>query len=67
MKVFETVKTLTEGGPNRASEVLLFSIYQEGFVYLRVGYASAMTVVFLLVLVVLMLLQHRALDRKVHY
>jgi len=67
VKVFETVKTLTEGGPNRASEVLLFSIYQEGFVYLRVGYASAMTVIFLFVLVVLMLLQHRALDRKVHY
>ena len=47
VKVFDTVKTLTEGGPNKASEVLLFTIYQEGFVYLRVGYASAMTVVFL--------------------
>lgn len=67
VKVFETVKTLTEGGPNRASEMLLFSIYQEGFVYLRVGYASAMTVVFLAILMVLMVLQHRALDRKVHY
>ncbi|MCY1309618.1 sn-glycerol-3-phosphate transport system permease protein UgpA [compost metagenome] len=67
VKVFETVKTLTEGGPNKASEVLLFTIYQEGFVYLRVGYASAMTVVFLLILVVLMFLQYRVLDRKVHY
>jgi multiple sugar transport system permease protein len=64
---FETVKTLTEGGPNKASEVLLFTIYQEGFVYLRVGYASAMTVVFLLILVVLMFLQYRVLDRRVHY
>jgi multiple sugar transport system permease protein len=67
VKVFETVKTLTEGGPNKASEVLLFTIYQEGFVYLRVGYASAMTVVFLLILVVLMFLQYRVLDRRVHY
>ncbi|TCU10058.1 carbohydrate ABC transporter permease [Rhizobium sullae] len=67
VKVFETVKTLTEGGPNKASEVLLFTIYQEGFVYLRVGYASAMTVVFLLILVVLMFLQYRLLDRRVHY
>ncbi|WP_077963173.1 carbohydrate ABC transporter permease [Ensifer adhaerens] len=67
VKVFETVKTLTEGGPNKASEVLLFTIYQEGFVYLRVGYASAMTVVFLAILVVLMFLQYRVLDRKVHY
>ncbi|TCL68095.1 sugar ABC transporter permease [Rhizobium sp. BK251] len=67
VKVFETVKTLTDGGPNKASEVLLFTIYQEGFVYLRVGYASAMTVVFLLILVVLMFLQYRVLDRRVHY
>lgn len=67
VKVFETVKTLTEGGPNKATEVLLYSIYQEGFVYLRVGYASAMTVIFLAVLVVLMMLQFRVLDRRVHY
>ncbi|OQP85123.1 ABC transporter permease [Rhizobium rhizosphaerae] len=67
VKVFETVKTLTEGGPNKASEVLLFTIYREGFVYLRVGYASAMTMVFLAVLVVLMIAQYRLLDREVHY
>ncbi|MCV9967247.1 sugar ABC transporter permease [Pararhizobium sp. BT-229] len=67
VKVFETVKTLTEGGPNKASEMLLFTIYQEGFVFLRVGYASAMTVVFLAILVVLMILQYRFLDRQVHY
>lgn len=67
VKVFETVKALTEGGPNKASEVLLFTIYQEGFVYLRAGYASAMTVIFLAILVVMMFLQYRVLDRKVHY
>ncbi|SDP79104.1 sugar ABC transporter permease [Phyllobacterium sp. OV277] len=67
VKVFETVKTLTEGGPNKASEVLLWTIYQEGFVYLRVGYASAMTVIFLAFLIVLMLIQYRVLDKKVHY
>ncbi|WP_321377358.1 sugar ABC transporter permease [Rhizobium sp.] len=67
VKVFETVKTLTEGGPNKGSEVLLYSIYREGFVYLRVGYASAMTVVFLAILIVLMFIQYRVLDKKVHY
>jgi multiple sugar transport system permease protein len=67
VKVFETVWVLTQGGPNKASEVLLFTIYQEGFVYLRVGYASALTVVFLAILVVLMFLQYRVQDRQVHY
>lgn len=67
VKVFESVKTLTQGGPNKASEVLLHTIYQEGFVFLRVGYASAMTVIFLMVLIMMMLLQYRVLDRRVHY
>lgn len=67
VKVFETVQTLTEGGPNRASEVLLFTIYHEGFVYLHVGYASAMTVVFLVILMVLTFLQYNVLDKRVHY
>ena len=67
VKVFDTVKTLTEGGPNHASEVLLFTIYQEGFVYMQVGYASAMTTVFLAILVVLAFLQYRVQDRQVHY
>jgi len=67
VKVFESVKTLTQGGPNKASEVLLHTIYQEGFVFLRVGYASAMTVIFHAVLIVMMLLQYRVLDRRVHY
>ena len=61
------MQTLTEGGPNRASEVLLFTIYREGFVYLRVGSASAMTIVFLVLLVVLMLVQYRLQDRRTHY
>ena len=67
VKVFETVKTLTEGGPNKASEMLLFTIYKVGFVYLRVGYASAMTVIFLAILIVLMFLQYRVQDKQVHY
>jgi multiple sugar transport system permease protein len=33
--VFEPVAALTQGGPNKASEVLLWTIYQEGFVFLR--------------------------------
>jgi multiple sugar transport system permease protein len=67
VKVFETVATLTQGGPNKASEVVLWTIYQEGFVFLRVGYASAMTVALVLVLLVLTWAKHRVLERLVHY
>lgn len=66
-KVFETVFVLTQGGPGNASEVLLFSIYQEGFVYLRTGYASALTVVFLVIIMALTLVQAYLFDRRAHY
>lgn len=67
VKVFETVATLTQGGPSKSSEVLLWTIYQEGFVYLRTGPASAMAVVFIAVLTGLLILQTRVLDHRVHY
>jgi len=67
VKVFETVATLTQGGPAKASEVLLWTIYQEGFVFLHIGTASAMAVVFILVLLSLLLIQTRILERQVHY
>jgi len=66
-QVFEIVATLTQGRPGRASEVLLFTIFQEGFVYFRTGYASALTVVFLCLILVLVLAKFRYFDRKVYY
>ena len=67
VKVFETVATLTQGGPAKASETLLWVIYQEGFVYLHVGTASAMAVVFIALLLFLLVVQTRVLDKQVHY
>jgi len=67
VKVFETVATLTQGGPAKASDVLLWSIYQEGFVFLHIGTASAMAMVFIVVLLVLLLIQTRLLEKQVHY
>ena len=67
IRVFDTVRALTQGGPNNASEVLLHTIYMEGFHNLRFGYSAAITLVFLACILVLMLIQNRLLDRKVHY
>jgi multiple sugar transport system permease protein len=67
VKVFETVTTLTQGGPSKASEVILWTIFEEGFVYLHLGTASAMAVVFVAVLLVLVVLQTKFLDKRVHY
>ena len=64
--VFETVAAITRRVAAR-SEVMLFTIYQEGFVFFRVGYASALTVIFVLVLLALTLIKFRLLDKSVHY
>ena len=67
LQVFDTVAVLTRGGPAKATEVLLYAIYVEGFRYFRIGYASALTVVFLALATALTLAQARLMDRKVHY
>lgn len=66
-EVFETVKILTQGGPAKASEMLLHTLYVESFDFLRTGYGAAISVVFLGIVVALTLLQARVFDRKVHY
>lgn len=66
-KVFDTVAVLTNGGPRGASEVLLFSIYLEGFEYFRIGYASALTVAFLTFILLFSVVQAWVIDRNVHY
>ncbi|MGO3122780.1 MAG: carbohydrate ABC transporter permease [Advenella sp.] len=66
-KVFDTVAVLTRGGPQAASEVILYQIYLEGFQYLRTGSAAAMTVLFLACILVLSWLQTRLTEKKVHY
>ncbi|CAH2603295.1 Sugar ABC transporter permease [Rhodovastum atsumiense] len=64
-KVFETVAVLTKG--NSGSETLLFELYLEGFEYSNTGYAAALTVIFLAIVLVLSIGQTLLMDRKVHY
>lgn len=63
-KVFDTVAVLTHGGPQGSTNVLLYSIYLEGFQDMHIGLASAMTVVFLAVILGLALIQAKILDRR---
>ncbi len=67
IRVFDTVAILTQGGPNKASEVLLHTMYVEGFQFFRMGYSAAITMLFLAVVLVLMLIQTRLIERRVHY
>lgn len=58
-QVFDTVHILTKGGPSKSSEVLIYTMYTEGFEFFRSGYGAALTVVFLAFVLLLTLVQSR--------
>ena len=65
LRAFDTVALLTQGGPAKSTDVILYRITTTAFQYLRIGYASALTVAFLIAVVALALLQSRW-GRRVH-
>ncbi len=67
LQVFDTVQVLTDGGPNKATSVLLHQMYQEGFVFLRSAYAAALTTVFLGLVLFLTWMQTELLEKRTHY
>lgn len=50
-KVFDLVQVMTNGGPGRATNVLVYKIYNEAFINFKFGYASA--IAFILFVIVL--------------
>ena len=58
-QAFDVVRIMTQGGPARATELFVYAIYEQIFLNLSVGRASALTVVFFLLLLVVAGLQLR--------
>ena len=61
---FELVAVLTGGGPDGATEMVLFTLYQEAFRFFDIGAASALAVVFLLAVMLLSLAQVILAERR---
>lgn len=58
---------LTKGGPNNASMLLLYYIYEVSFQFWDTGYGSVLTIALLMILGFIALFQFGILERKVHY
>ena len=67
VRMVDHVVVLTRGGPDNASTLLLYHLYEVGFKFWDTAYAAALTVVLLTVLATVALLQFFVLDRRVHY
>jgi sn-glycerol 3-phosphate transport system permease protein len=66
-RMVDHVVVMTRGGPDNASSLLLFYIYEVAFKFWDTGYAATLTVVLLLILTVVAIGQFFFMDRKVHY
>ncbi|WZL81343.1 sugar ABC transporter permease [Vallitaleaceae bacterium 9-2] len=62
-QVFGTVNIMTGGGPGRSTTVIAHYIYLSGFRYNKMGYASAMAWVLLMVIFIVTLFQWRIQKR----
>jgi len=56
-QAFDIVRVMTQGGPVKASTIFVYAIYEQVFINLRVGRASALTVLFFVLLLLLTVLQ----------
>ncbi len=59
-QAFDVVRVITQGGPVKATTIFVYAIYEHVFMNLRVGRASALTVCFFFVLLLLTALQLKA-------
>jgi len=66
-KLVDQLFILTKGGPDNASSLLLYYIYEVAFSFLDQAYASTLTVVLLIALAFIAVGQFFLLDKKVHY
>ena len=66
-QVFTYVYVLTDGGPQHATDVIAYRIYQTAWEFLQFGYASALAVLLFVVLFAVTGVQFRLLGRRVEY
>jgi multiple sugar transport system permease protein len=66
-QTFANVMIMTEGGPEDATLFAVLNIYRNGFIYFRMGYASALAWEFFIIIVAFTLIQFYLSRRWVYY
>lgn len=64
---FGVIHATTEGGPARATEILVYKVYFDGFVGLNLGSSAAQSVILMAIVVALTMVQFRFIERRVQY
>jgi sn-glycerol 3-phosphate transport system permease protein len=64
---FGVIHAITEGGPDEATNTMVFKIYHDSFESLDFGSAAAQSVILMIIVIALTVFQFRYIERKVHY
>ncbi|ABV93754.1 sn-glycerol-3-phosphate transport system permease protein [Dinoroseobacter shibae DFL 12 = DSM 16493] len=66
-ETFGVIHTITSGGPQQATTILVYKVYSDGFVGQDLGSSAAQSVVLLVLVSILTVIQFKYVERKVHY
>lgn len=64
---FGVIHAVTQGGPGGSTNILVYKVYQDGFIGLNLGSSSAQSVVLMGLIVLITVLQFKFVERKVQY
>jgi sn-glycerol 3-phosphate transport system permease protein len=64
---FGVIHAITDGGPNQATNILVFKVYHDGFLGLDLGGSAAQSVILMILVISLTVIQFRYIERRVHY
>jgi len=66
-ETFGVIHMMTQGGPGGATNILVYKVYQDGFIGLDLGSSAAQSIVLMSLIIVITLLQFKYVERKVQY
>ena len=64
---FGIIQNVTQGGPDRATQILVYRVWYDGVVGLDLGGSAAQSVILMAIVIVLTAVQFRFVERRVHY
>jgi sn-glycerol 3-phosphate transport system permease protein len=64
---FGIIHATTEGGPNQATNILIYKVYEDGFLELDLGSSAAQSVILMAIVITMTMIQFRWIERRVEY
>jgi multiple sugar transport system permease protein len=66
-QVFDTIEILTKGGPAKTTYVMMYAIFEKAIQQNITSIGAAITVVFIIFIILLTFFQRYVIEKRVHY